>query len=160
MIADFGRSTNPVLWDVASGTMHVFSKYSEKASEQTQMEIDRFRKDISTFSPDGTQLLAAVGPTAILCDVTKEIRVFQGNVDPVLNVAFALDGKQMVTKRSSGTALWDTANARKLRDFKGPWEQTHAPVDGTTGNWIVSERAISADLKQVATWDTLYTVWL
>jgi WD40 repeat protein len=74
----------------------------------------------TALSPDGGRLYF-VGDTAVYAwDTTtgKELTAFAGHASTVWSVAFAPDGKTIVTASDDGTArLWDVATAKQLAEL-------------------------------------------
>ena len=103
------------------------------------------------FSPDGRYLLMTAGSYAKVWDMVTATEKFtlKGHSAQVLKVAYAPDGRTLLTGATDGTArLWDTATGTVVRTFNLP------------GTQILSV-AYSPDSQQIALGDTSghTTVW-
>ncbi|MFO0846237.1 MAG: hypothetical protein U0797_28305 [Gemmataceae bacterium] len=69
------------------------------------------------FSPDGRLLAAVCAEDVRVWDMTgKPVGVFRGHDDGVLDLAFAPDGRTLVTASGDGTALvWDMNHLKRTR---------------------------------------------
>jgi WD40 repeat protein len=75
------------------------------------------------FSPDGMHIATGGnGSTAHLRATTgDDLHVLVGHSEPVMDVAFAPDGKRLVTASLDNTVkIWDVASGAMLQSFDGP----------------------------------------
>ena len=87
----------PRLWDLAKEGSQPTELYSQSA-------------EAPTFSPDGKVVALAIGADIVLVDRAsrKELRRLKGHQDGVLDLAFSLDGRLLVSGSHDLTALvWD-----------------------------------------------------
>jgi hypothetical protein len=78
---------------------------------------------VAALSSDGQRILTGLSDSAILWDANtgERIHTLSGNISPVLSsVAFAKDGRSLLTGSGDGTAIiWDADTGRRVRAFKG-----------------------------------------
>ena len=139
----------PCLWDATTGK-----------------EIRRFRGRrgkgtwVSGASPDGKWLVTSAGPWAFnnairLWDVAKgtEWRPFGGHLDTVTCLAFAPDGKTVVSGSKDGALrVWDVATSKELRVYRRHEEPITAVAIAPDGKAVLSgDNANAVHLWDLAT---------
>ncbi len=113
------------------------------------------------FSPDGQRALAGMygDHTARMWDVKtgKEVQVFKGHNDRVMEGAFSPDGKWVVTGSADHTArLWDAATGKEVRVFTGHTDQVQSVAFSPDGKQVLTGSSdLTARLWDVATGRTL-----
>jgi WD40 repeat protein len=105
-------------------------------------------------SPDGKTLAIPALATVAFWDLQtgKEIQTWQGQRDRIESVAFAPDGKRVLTGAAdAGVYLWDVASGERLRDFvlKTPVQDNNNFPGQQMGLFHVRS-AFSPDGKSVA----------
>lgn len=93
-----------------------------------------------TYSPDGSLIAAATGPTVNLLDpVSGQLKqkLSGGGSKDLLGIAFSPDGKLLASAGHDGLQLWEAASGKKLKTLVGN-----------------SSLASSSDLLALATIDT------
>jgi WD40 repeat protein/class 3 adenylate cyclase len=114
-----------------------------------------------TFSPNGQWALAGIygDRTARIWDVKtgKELQVFKGHNDRVMEGAFSPDGKWVVTGSADHTArLWDAATGKELRVFTGHTDQVQSVAFSPDGKQVLTASSdLTVRLWDVATGQTL-----
>jgi WD40 repeat protein len=104
------------------------------------------------FSPDGRFLATANGPDVCLWDVAtgKSAGRFSGHTSPVLALAFADGGKELISFGDNTLRAWSVTTGKELR------QTPHADFS----SWLVSHVVIAADGRTLAVPDgRLLRLW-
>jgi WD40 repeat protein/DNA-binding SARP family transcriptional activator len=108
-----------------------------------------------SLSPDGKRALAGIywGHTAEMWDVKtgRELQIFTGHGDRVMEGVFSPDGKWVVTVSADKTArLWDAATGKQVRVFSGHTDQVQSVAFSPDGKQLLTG---SSD-QTARLWDT------
>jgi WD40 repeat protein len=115
---------------LALGMPNGVSLYRADLSERVwASEVEGSLTECVAFSPDGATLASgstgisgAEGDDVILWDAAtgKQIRIFEGHREGVVNVAFSPDGSMLASGASDGTVmLWNATTGERVHVLKG-----------------------------------------
>jgi WD40 repeat protein/serine/threonine protein kinase/DNA-binding XRE family transcriptional regulator len=113
-----------------------------------------------SFSPDGRWALAGLyrDHTARIWDVQtgKELQVFSGHTDRVLEGAFSPDGRWVITGSADKTArIWDAATGKEVRVFTEHTDQVQSVAFSPDGKQVLTGSSdLTARLWDVTTGQT------
>jgi WD40 repeat protein/beta-lactamase regulating signal transducer with metallopeptidase domain len=109
-IVSAGRDSTVRIWDAVKGV------------EVKRVDMPRGGVEALALSPDGKRAALAHGPSVLLVDLEtgKMLRQFDGHTASALGVAFAPDGKSILSGgNDSAVYWWDVETGRELHVFRG-----------------------------------------
>jgi WD40 repeat protein len=137
------------LWDVATGALIRTMSHKSQIGPPTSV----------AFSPDGTQLAAAVHDYGVNANVVKfwdpatgrELRIFKGHTGEISSLAFSPDGTRLASAEVARpmVKLWDTATGTELRILKGHGYSIYSVAFSPDGKRLASAGAAGT----VKLWD-------
>jgi WD40 repeat protein len=92
------------------------------------------------FSPDGCQIVSAIGKNVQVWDAITDIQIIpdlEGHTRDVHSVAFSQDGSSMISKSPHETVVWDAVSGRQLQTIEESGNSLMESIKISNDGWTV-----------------------